>query len=308
MNLSQLRALSSSISPRARVLAGVALVAAAAALGFWAQPREQREPRRASPVVRPGDAPLSAVAAAALQKFGRDVVAGRSTAFGPSTPLCAALREFGKGYGSHWLCAPSTAQEAASCFYVNYGIEQDWSMDTDLSKTHSCAGVALDPTVTHPSELEPGVLFLRLAAPSLEAAPSAAWQVMSLPRLWRLFAQREVFAIKYDCEGCEYALALHNDEAQRAEMLGFFRHVYQLNIELHTIRKFLDSADKLRNLAALLAVLSDAGLHLAHVAPGGCGQQAPHDRDCPQELYDAGIPCGSTTDCSSYLFARVVQP
>ena len=260
-----------------------------------------REPRLASPVGAAGYT-LPAVAASALQKFGRDVVAGQSSVFGGRSPC--RLREFGVGYGGHWLCEPP---KASGCFYFNYGVEQDWSMDTDLS-AHNCSGVALDPTVTHPSELETNVLFLKLAAPSLADPLPSGWQVMPLPRLWSLFSRRDVTAVKYDCEGCEYALALHNNKGQRDEMADFFRHVAQLNIELHLLRKFLDSTDKLLNLAALLSVLADAGLHLAHVAPAGCGQQRPQDRDCAQELLDAGIPCGSATDCSSYLFARATQP
>ena len=79
---------------------------------------------------------------------------------------------------------------------------------------------------------------------------------MSLPRLWKLMERRSVYAVKYDCEGCEYALALAGDEhaPQRAEMLDFFQHVFQLNIELHLVRPFLDSAEKLKNFAAFLYV------------------------------------------------------
>jgi hypothetical protein len=292
------------IPPQARLaLALTAVVAGALLLSCRASglgcSQALRELRRASPVAEAGALTVSETAV--LQRFGRDVVSGQSNTF-RARPSCE-LRMFGLGYGGHWLCAPSVAQAANNCFYINYGIEQDWSLDTDLS-SHNCSGVALDPTVTHPSELEPNVLFLKLAAPSLAAPPSKSWQVMSLPRIWRLFAQRVVFAVKYDCEGCEYALALHNDRAQRDEMLDFFRNVFQLNIEFHTIRKFLDSAEKLKNLAALLTMLSDAGLHLAHVALAGCGQQLPLDKDCAQELYDMGIPCDSTSDCSSFLFAR----
>ena len=170
-----------------------------------------------------------------------------------------------------------------------------------------CTGLALDPTVTHPAELEPNVLFLKLAAPTVRGGtPRSGWQVMSLPRLWQLQNKRPVFAVKYDCEGCEYALSRAGPAyaQQRAEMLEFFQHVYQLNIELHLVRSFLDTSEKLNNLASMLLLLADAGLYLVSVEPGGCGIQTPSDRYCASEVYDAGIPCGLHTDCSSYLFAR----
>jgi len=202
-------------------------------------------------------------------------------------------------------CPHSRGRLQDDCFYINYGIEQDWSFDTNLSAL-GCTGLALDPTVTHPSELEPNVLFLKLAAPTVRGSAPRSWQVMSLPRLWKLQNKRPVFAVKYDCEGCEYALSQDGPAfaQQRAEMLEFFQHVRQLNIELHLVRNFLDTAEKLNNLASMLLMLADAGLQLVSVEQGGCGVQKLGERYCASEVYDAGIPCGLHTDCSSYLFAR----
>ena len=266
--------------------------------------QRKRVLREASPVTLPGE--LSSAELEALVSFGRQVSANRSELWDDAALQTCAPHLYGVGYGSHWFCAPTTAQLESGCFYINYGIELDWSLDTSLSHL-GCRGLALDPTVAHRSELEPNVLFFKLAAPTLpsDSVPTD-WQVMSLPRLWGLHGKRDVYAVKYDCEGCEFALTRSGAEhaQQRAEMLELFHHTTQLNIELHLVRKFLNTAEKLHNLAAFLLMLTESGLYLVRVDNGGCGAQVPEDRDCVSELYDAGIPCATHNDCSSYLFAR----
>jgi hypothetical protein len=221
----------------------------------------------------------SLTVAAVLARFGVDVRAG-----GAGATLAAhacSVRVFGSQYGGHALCVPAPDRtNSTASFYINYGIEQDYSFDTELSAALGCAGVALDPTVTHPSELVPNVFFLKLGAPSLETHD---WQVLAPTRLWAWHNRRPVFALKYDCEGCEYAL----------------------NIELHLPTTFLDSTEKLANLAKLLTGLHDVGMRLIHVAGGGCGRDKPGVRSCRNEVYDAGLPCEGA-DCSmSFLFAKL---
>ena len=237
--------------------------------------------------------------AAVLARFGADVRAG-----GLGASLAArtcSVRVFGSKYGGHALCVPPDRLNVTSCFYINYGIEQDYSFDTELSGALGCAGVALDPTVTHPSELVPNVFFLKLGAPSLE---TRYWQVLAPTRLWAWHNRRPVFALKYDCEGCEYALAQAGNLRQVDELREFLQHTHQVNIELHLHTTFLDSTEKLANLAELLRVLHDVGLRLIHVAPGGCGRDKPGERSCRDEVYDAGLPC-ELADCTSFLFAKV---
>ena len=151
----------------------------------------------------------------------------------------------------------------------------------------------------------PGVFFLKIGAPSVE---KHEWQTISLPRLWKYHRRRSIFAVKYDCEGCEYALARHDDAAQREEMLEMLLSVHQLNLELHFSTSYLDTHEKLRNLASLLQLLHAAGMQLAAVDKGGCGGHTrgmgPEVRYCPDEFYEAGVPCDISVDCSCFLFVR----
>jgi hypothetical protein len=93
--------------------------------------------RLAAPVTAPGE--LSAAELEALARFGRQVVANHSELWDAGAVEACAPHLFGVGYGSHWLCAPSPAQ-LESCFYINYGIERDWSLDTSLSRL-GCRGL-----------------------------------------------------------------------------------------------------------------------------------------------------------------------
>jgi len=218
---------------------------------------------------------------------------------------CKHLANFGTSYGGHTLCTTmlNRHKEKKDCLYINYGIEQDYSFDVEFANYSSCMGVALDPTVTHKSEIVPNVFFLKLAAPTLEKNVSTKdWQVVSPPKLWHWLGERHVFAVKYDCEGCEYALMTSEKDD---EMERFFEHVHQLNIEFHLHTSFLDSKEKLQNLANLLNMLRRHNFHLIHVAVAGCGRDRKDTKSCTQEMYDAGIPCEGH-DCSSFLFMKTI--
>lgn len=168
-----------------------------------------------------------------------------------------------------------------------------------------CAGFAFDPTVTHASELEHNVLFLKLGAPSLE---DHSWQVIAPFRAWEWVQKRHLVcvcgmlfsssplismpaqtAIKYDCEGCEYALVT-KDNIQH--MRRMFLHVDQLNIELHAHPLSLNSVVKLENLELLLGLLHVSHFVLADVEPASCGGwMQPAGAACLPQAVDLGVPC-----------------
>jgi hypothetical protein len=50
---------------------------------------------------------------------------------------------------------------------LSYGINNDYSFELDLRNKTGCRVLAMDPTINHPSELAPGVLFLKVGAPTL---------------------------------------------------------------------------------------------------------------------------------------------
>lgn len=275
------------------------------------------EPASAAAVPGSGavEAPLSASAMATLKAFAEDIKRGGASTLAGAT---CALRVFGTQYGGHALCTQAhasarrheytdhagtfhMANHTLRCFYINFGIEQDYSFDTELVDALGCSGVALDPTVDHLSELTNNVFFLKMGAPSLA---NATWQTIDLVRLWEAFARRPVWAVKYDCEGCEYALALADDAAQRTRMTEFFRHAHQFNVEIHLHTFILDTVAKLENLAALLDMLREVGMRFMHFATAGCGRDVPGVRSCRPEVYEAGLPCEGN-DCSSFLFAKV---
>lgn len=221
---------------------------------------------------------------ASIEQFIEDI---RALQAANATPPCEA-RLYGDGSNGHALCPALVTRE---CSYVSYGVHFDWSFDRDVTGLLNCTGSALDPTVDHPVSPMPGVLFIKLGATMLTSTP---FPVKSIPWLIRWFGHRRLFALKVDCEGCEYALA----PAVDAEFPHMFTHIDQLNIELHVHSSFLSSAAELDNLDRLLTQLRAARLHLAHVDPTSCGRGS----DCAPELERLGFPC--TMDCASFLFAR----
>ncbi len=171
------------------------------------------------------------------------------------------------------------------------GIAADWSFDAAVTSKLNCSGVALDPTVNLPVEIVPGVYFLKLGANMLTPSP---FPTAPVPRFRQWVGHNRVFALKMDCEGCEYALAPDVDAIDPT----FWSHIDQLNIELHMHVNFLNSEQQLANLARLLEQLKEARLHLVHTDGYGCGM-APN---CAAVLSAAGYNCSQ--DCSSFLFAK----
>lgn len=200
------------------------------------------------------------------------------------------LKEFGSGWGMHYLCDHDIRDK---CHFLSFGINSDYSFDESLARDKNCSGIALDPTVDHPMKLTEGVIFLKAGANS--PGNQSSWVSWSVPHL-RKWLGHPLYALKMDCEGCEYSLA---DDILREDPL-FFRHVYQLNIEIHIPRSFM-SLDSVYSLGRLYRLLTLANMKLVHVDDGKCG---PKDQrgGCQDLIIQAGIPC--VPGCRSYLFSH----
>jgi hypothetical protein len=172
----------------------------------------------------PDDASTAAFSwKATLAEFAEQLKKGGA----PLATAACDMHYYGSGWGGHTLCRPSTHALNKSCFYIkcaalcnlacacacsdapcigvlscapgSFGISNDFSFDTEVVKELGCSGIALDPTVSQPAEMVPGVFFLKLGA-TMHDTP-VSWQSIELPRLWRWLGRRNIFALKYDCEG-----------------------------------------------------------------------------------------------------------
>jgi hypothetical protein len=106
-----------------------------------------------------------------------------------------------------------------------------------------------------------------------------------------------LYVLKMDCEGCEYVIArdvLKYDA-------NFFDKVYQLNVEVHAPRRYLNDSTDAHSLGQLYYLLHKAGLRLTHNDGRGCGKNVQAG-GCVRELKDAGFPCAP--GCQSFLFGR----
>jgi hypothetical protein len=208
---------------------------------------------------------------------------------------------FGMGvaYGEHSLCAELTPR--GPCLFYSYGIQQDYTFDTAMADDWGCKGVALDPSVTHPSKLHPKVRFHNIAARTMNATEDAQWDVVTtVPGLKKLLGHDRIDVLKMDCEGCEYALA----QDILLEDPDFLRQVDQLAIEIHVCRKWLKTEAHAHHLGMLYALAKDSGLKLVETVFGGChpDDEAP---GCHPVLQEAGFPCQNGTMCNKLLFARI---
>jgi hypothetical protein len=211
----------------------------------------------------------------------------------PSKQRICNYRDFGEIYGAHKLC-PYFENEHFPCHFISFGIEQDYSFDAQLSKQYNCSGIALDPTVNHPHQLLPGVKFLKVGANSPH--PSIAGPFLSVPMLRRIIGH-PIFALKMDCEGCEYSLAA---DVQKDDP-DFFLSVLQFNFEVHLPKVFASTETDVYNLGRLFRMLYLSGMELVHVDDGRCGP--PEQRHgCHLLLNSIGFPC--EPGCRSYLFAH----
>ena len=210
-----------------------------------------------------------------------------------------AIQSMGTGFGEHSLC--SKLKPHGPCLFYSYGIQQDYSFDTMMADDWGCKGVALDPSVTHPSKLHPKVTFHNIAARTMDAAEDAQWDlVTTVPGLKKFLGHERVNVLKMDCEGCEYALArdiLREDPR-------FLHSIDQLAIEIHVSRKWLKSEEHAHHLGMLYALAKEAGLRVVETVFGSChpDDEAP---GCHPVLQHAGFPCEKEKMCINVLFARV---
>ena len=224
--------------------------------------------------------------------------------------LPCTLRMFGSGMGEHTLCtfgddprAITRNDRATSpcCVFYSFGISQDYSFDRELAEL-GCFGYALDPSVTYPSRLLPGVQFMQVAATAIGndgTGPSMWDTVSSVPSLYRWLRHERVHVLKMDCEGCEFAIA----QDVLRENPTFFHNVDQFAVEVHVPKIFMKTAYHAHNYALLLRQLREAGLELVHAHITGCH---PDDEKsgCQPALAEAGYPCGPVKMCQNFLFAR----
>ena len=179
--------------------------------------------------------------------------------------------------------------------FYSYGISDDWTFDSQMAKDWGCKGFLLDPTINHPSVLQPGNLtFYYRGAPLLGVAGN---NDVSPVDLRHELGHTRVDVVKMDCEGCEYALV----QNMRVSDPSFLGRVDQLILEVHISRKWISSPTHLRNLGLLYHLLFQEGFNLLHADLTHC---APDDEatGCPQELIKIGYPCYA--HCHNYLFAR----
>ena len=215
---------------------------------------------------------------------------------------------FGQGWGGHALCTYGNGERMSRdpqrCFFYSFGISNDYTFDRDLAG-RGCTGYALDPSVTYPSRLLPGVQFMEVAATALDDGKPVPWTtVSSVPSLMRWLRHDRVTVLKMDCEGCEFAIA---EDVLREDPMMFHR-VDQYAVEVHVPQRFMATPRHVHNYAVLLRLLREAGLVLVEAAMSGC---SPDDEStgCLPVLAEAGYPCaiGKFVMCQNFLFARPAQ-
>jgi hypothetical protein len=129
----------------------------------------------------------------AIESFASEIKALNST---PPDALACTPSQYGDGWNAHALC-PQLVGADGDCFYISYGVAQDWSFDRAVTESLKCSGAALDPTVDHPVLPMEGVVFVKLGAKMLTPSPFA---VQSVPWFRRWIGHRRIFALKLDCE------------------------------------------------------------------------------------------------------------
>lgn len=111
-----------------------------------------------------------------------------------------------------------------------------------------CHGVALDPSVNHPTELYTNVTFFKVGVRTMRPHDDAKWPlVTSIPALRLWLRHRVVDVLKVDCEGCEYSIA----RDVMAEDPLFFHRVGQFEIEVHVSDDMLDTEQQVINYGKL---------------------------------------------------------
>ncbi|KAJ3038807.1 Methyltransferase-like protein 24 [Rhizophlyctis rosea] len=228
----------------------------------------------------------------------------------PKYEVCK-FKQFGTGWGAHDLCDKQPPAHK-SCIFYSFGIDNDYSFDTDMDEKWNCTGILLDPTVNHKASPGPRLNFFKVGATLLNkedlggagtthrGTVADQWLTTSLPGLKRFLGHEHVNVLKIDCEGCEYALA--RDVAR--EDPTFFSKVDQLAIEIHVSRNWIKTSEHVHYLGLLYHMLEVNGFRImdSKIYPCNSYDEA---LGCPKEFEEIGYVCGTGKMCHNYLFSRV---
>lgn len=220
-------------------------------------------------------------------------------------PTWCNLTDYGTGWDKHKLCNMGSYIKADGlCSFWSFGTSTDASFDTDLIARHGCYGMALDPSVSYPTNLlGEKAVFFQLGA-RLKESPGhrpgpGVWYLANLPLLAKALFIDKLHVLKMDCEGCEYALAddiLKDDEF-------FLDKVDQFAIEVHTTAMIAKTRDHALALGRLYHLLQEAGLVLVDAAVQYCNDE--HATYGHQEEFIAvGYPHTRNDYCQNLLFAK----
>lgn len=220
---------------------------------------------------------------------------------------CDVIR-FGSPGGDHQLC--NITQIPTDCNFLSFGIDRDYSFDTDLAAKWNCRGFAADPTVVHKSQLHERVTFHNIGAKTLRpfSKKEASWLTASVPSVKKFLGLGRISVLKMDCEGCEFSLA----RDIMLEEPDFFHHVDQFTFEAHLNQRWLNDTESFYYMALLFKILEEAGLKVMGTSIGGCGWDVEEHESIPQ-LIELGYPNAgqklvrSRRSCHEYLFARELR-
>jgi len=187
-----------------------------------------------------------------------------------------------------------------NCAFLSYGIQQDWSFDTDMGN-RGCKGFAFDPTVRHPFSLTKNVAFMRVGAPVVD--DRNPWHSASPVLIANTMGLKRMAVVKMDCEGCEYAIAASILDCEPGPNCDrwFFHKVEQFSVEIHTYMSFAPTYAHHLGLAKLFWLLEEAGLVFIEGTQTPCGPGAQKS-GCVEEFVKRDFNC---MGCKNFLFARV---
>lgn len=210
------------------------------------------------------------------------------------------LAKYGVGYGMHEICNISSTIPKP-CRTISVGINWDHSFDADLYRLHGCEGVALDPSLTHPSILNgTKTRFMQIGLNMPKHLPfGKSWEVLSLPILRQALNMKYVTVFKMDCEGCEYSLY---QDLQQARFLNFFESVDHVALEIHSYSKFAISGSVALDLGRLYKLLEISGHQLVSATLAPCGPSSGYRCDNPIFL-ETDYPC-ERSGCQNLAFVR----
>lgn len=193
---------------------------------------------------------------------------------------------------SHNLCGPKPEGE---CNFISFGINDNYSWDTEVANAWGCRGFAADPTVHHPSKLHPNVTFHNIGATVLQdneerlinKGGGEKWWMTSVPKLRYFLNLEKIDILKMDCEGCEVAMArdiLREDPE-------FLRKVDQISIETHVTKTWMTTREHVYYFGLMFPLLEEAGFKMEWSSIFGCSKR--HEiTGCMPEFKKYGWPCG----------------